>query len=332
MKAAFMTKSPAFWKNTRDRKRRMAKVSHRRILYSAETMLAAGNAQSALKSVQEVLAQDPSHGDALDLMARAYAQMGKWQDAHETIKAFQEVEPESIRGPFLTMAFAENGKSCGRKTLNAAKEVLRLDPQNPTAHYLTAVSQDNLGDYHLAEKAYRNALAFEPDSAEYLASFSDFLSKTNRKQEAQALMQRALELDPDNSEVLIASGTEDLRQGNIEAAKDKALWVLQSDANDRSALQLLVSVKTKKNPIMGIWWLWVSFLERMDKYGRVMFILVLYFGFQIFARTILEYFSDNIQIIVIYSWIALCILTWVGPWVFRRAVERELKQIKVKKF
>jgi Tfp pilus assembly protein PilF len=327
-----MTKLPAFWRNTRDRKCRMARINHRRMLHSAETLLAAGNAHSALKSVHEILAQDPNQENALDLMARAYAQMGKWEEAHKAIKALQEAQPSSLRGQFLNMAFADRGKSCGRKTLNAAKEVLQLDPQNAAAHYLTAVSHDNLGEYNYAEKSYRTTLVLEPDSAEYLASFSSFLSKTNRKQEALALMQRAMALDPDNSEVLIASGTEDLRQGNIKAAKDKALWVLQTDANDRSALQLLVSVKTKQNPIMGIWWFWASLLERMDRSGRVFLVLALYFGFHLFINTLLLEFPHNIRLAIVFSWVAFCILTWVGPWVFRRTIEKELKQVRVKNF
>ncbi|MFN0192602.1 MAG: tetratricopeptide repeat protein [Aestuariivirga sp.] len=301
-------------------------------LFAAERMLDVGNADKALEGAMSVLGREPENPRALALATRCHIAMEDWDEAEAAIDSLMAAEPESAQGLILRLAIADRNKPRGKKTLAAAQNVLAVDPESAIAWNLRAVAHDNLGAYDEAEHAYRQAIEFEPDDVDFLASFADFLSKTGRKEEAQSLMQRAAELEPDSVSVLVASGTEDLRAGRPDEAMEKALWALQQDPNDQSAIGLLVSIKTARSPVMGIWWRWASLMERMSNGQRWAVVIGLYLVWQVFSRTILKQAPDYLQIAVVALWVGFCILTWVGPSLFRKAIAREMEKVKIKQF
>jgi tetratricopeptide (TPR) repeat protein len=307
----------------------MARSAHHG-LFVAETMLGAGNAMKALQAVEAILGEDPENQQALALAARCRMALDQWDEAETAVTTL--IAPDEPQGYLLRAAMADRNKPRGKKTLAATAEALRMVPDNAFAWHLKAVAHENLGKYQDAEAAYRQSLEFGPDDADYLSAFADFLAKTGRKQEAADLMARARELEPDNNSVLVASGTEDLRAGRKADALDKALWALRQDANDPNAIRLLVSIKTAQNPVMGIWWRWASFMERLSSGQRWAFIIGLYFAWQAFSRTILRQAPPWAQMTAIALWLGFCVLTWVGPGIFRRAIARELAKVAVKRF
>lgn len=307
-------------------------MNSRQNLFVAEAMLNAGNAAKALQGATAILSEEPDSLQALALAARCHMALAQWDEADAAVSSMITIAPDEAQGHLLRAAVADRDKPRGKKTLAAVADALKFAPDSAFAWHLKAVAHENLGNYQDAETAYRNSLEFEPDDADYIAAFADFLAKTGRKDEAASLMARAQELEPDNSNLLIASGTEDLRAGRRSEALDKALWALQQDANDPNAIRLLVSVKTAENPIMGIWWRWAGLMERLSSGQRWALVIGLYFAWQAFSRTLLRQAPGGVQIGAIGLWLGFCVLTWVGPGIFRRAIARELAKVSVKRF
>jgi Tfp pilus assembly protein PilF len=305
-------------------------VSH--AVFVAERMLQSGNAQSALSAVRDALGRDPQSTDGLALLARCHASLKQWGEADEALATLAAVDPEDFRVVLFKAAFADKGGAVGKRSIAAADEVLARDPENAFAFNLKGIGFENAGKYVEAERCYRRAIEIDPEDADYLASFADFLGKTGRKAEAAKLLEEAAEIAPDNTSVLVASGTKDLREGRIDQAYDKAIWALQQDANDQAALTLLVSIKTKRSPVMGIWWRWASFMESMSTGMRWGVIIGLYIAWQVLNRTVIRTMPDAVQIAAVVAWLSFCVLTWVGPSIFRRAIRKELAAVKVGKF
>ncbi|MBK8458666.1 MAG: tetratricopeptide repeat protein [Phyllobacteriaceae bacterium] len=306
--------------------------STERALLAARRSLEVGNAENARKSAAEVLAAEPDNAEAQVLMVSALAALKRWGEAESALKSVLAADPDGIRGLLLSAQIADRGGARRKATLAAADAVLERDPDQPYAWYLKAIAEENLGKYPAAEQSWRRCLEGDPDDVDYLAGFADFLGKTGRKEEAEPLLARAVALQPDNLSVLVAAGTQDLRAGRIDEARDRALWALRENAEDPSAIALLVSIKTRQNPVMGIWWRWASLMERLSMPQRWGVIIGLYFVWQVFRRALLTAFPPMVQLVASLAWFAFCVLTWVGPSLFRRAVARELAGVKIKRF
>jgi Tfp pilus assembly protein PilF len=301
-------------------------------LLVARRMLETGNAESALRSVRDVLANDAVNTDALALLARCHGALRQWDEAAEALAALAAVDPDDLRAPALRLVFADRGGAIGKKSLAAAEELLRHDPENALAWHYKAVAHENGGRYEDAETCHRRAVELDPEDADYLASFADFLSKTGRKAEAGTLLAAAAEIAPDSTSVLIATGTRDLREGRVEEAYDKAIWALRQDPNDPAAIALLVSIKTRKNPVMGVWWRWAGLMESVGSGTRWGIVIGLYIAWLVLSKQVLTRLPDMVHTVVVVAWVSFCVLTWVGPWIFRRAIARELRAVKIGRF
>ncbi len=79
------------------------------------------------------------------------------------------------------------------------------------------------------------------------SDLADHHLQAGRVAEAERWARRGLELEPGHADSLVSMGFVLLRQGQLEAARDHAIWALQQDPADRRALALLVAVKARAN-------------------------------------------------------------------------------------
>lgn len=90
--------------------------------------------------------------------------------------------------------------------LQAAQQVVRLDPQAPDAHSNLGVMLQSLGRLGEAEAAYRRALALQPEFAEAHNNLGNTLNELGRAIEAEEAYRRALAINPNHAQAHYSLG------------------------------------------------------------------------------------------------------------------------------
>jgi tetratricopeptide (TPR) repeat protein len=192
------------------------------------------------------------------------------------------------------------------------------------------MSLEALEDRARAEDTYRHALSLAPEEPEILSAYADFLTDLGRREEAKELIERAGKVAQDDHDTLLARARVALHEGRVDEAMDLTLWTLRHDANNVRAVHLLVQIKMRRNPILGVWWRWAAFTGQMSTAMRWGLVIGLYVVWQIFARTVLARMPGIIAAPIIFAWVGFCILTWIGPSILSMMVRREVKKVSIK--
>lgn len=155
----------------------------------------AGRLAAAQSAYQQVLAADPNHADALNLLGLVAHESGRAEAAVEAIRHAIAGKPTSAMYRHnLGLALAAAGQF--EEAVAAYREALRLDP-----HY--AIAQDNLGTALLASgrfaeavAAYHAASSINPHSGWTHHHLGLALTFHREFDEALASFQRGLQLEP----------------------------------------------------------------------------------------------------------------------------------------
>ena len=97
-----------------------------------------------------------------------------------------------------------------QRMVEQASEQTKRDPKDVTAWALLAHSYDMLGKFAESTKAYEQLAKLAPKDAQVLADYADALAVAHGRSldgEPEALVRRALELDPANVKALSLAGT-----------------------------------------------------------------------------------------------------------------------------
>ena len=210
------------------------------------------------------------------------------------------------------------------------QEAIALDPE--TAAYQIAVGRASMriGRRREARAFFEQAIEIDPENPDGFTALGKWFRDDRKMDRAEACFKQALEIDPGYDAALVQMGHILLSRGEIEAARDHAIWVLQQDANDAGALVLLSGIKTRTNPFLGIWWRFNSWLVSG---GNTRMILILVLGYALFRVGSLMFGTfgyDSLSDSVRYVWLAIVIYSWVGPFWFNNAVRKELETVDLK--
>ena len=135
---------------------------------------------------------------------------------------------------------------------NLAKK-MEANPDDPKGWILLARSQNALGQWQAAAKAYERAVALMPSDAQLLADYADvqvMVQDGNFAGEPMALIQRALKTDPNNLKALALAGTAEMRANNkTQSLKywEKLKALLPKDSDDFNQVSAIIAeIKTGK--------------------------------------------------------------------------------------
>lgn len=95
------------------------------------------------------------------------------------------------------------------------------------------------GDYDKAEIEYRTVLQIEPGRPEAMARLAILYFEQGRLSMIKPLLERALQLDPENLDVRLKRGFFDISLGQRDAAREQALYVLERRPGDPDAPLIL---------------------------------------------------------------------------------------------
>lgn len=127
-------------------------------LNAAVRMSERGDFVSAVSTVEQLLADEPNHLDALLTLGNLYSLMGRIVEAREAFAQAINREPLCVEARvFGGMAALQAGEFAeARSELGKA---LFLEPTLAIGHYLMAQVQERLNDQEAARRSYRNAIA-----------------------------------------------------------------------------------------------------------------------------------------------------------------------------
>ncbi|MFN3603620.1 MAG: tetratricopeptide repeat protein [Leptonema sp. (in: bacteria)] len=107
---------------------------------------------------------------------------------------------------FLHMlAYAYEKLNQYSEALKIHKKVLNLDPENPTSlnaygYLLTLYGNPNT--LPIAKQCFEKVLKKNPENPYYLDSYAMYLNKVGQKDQAREILLKALQKDPENTEIL----------------------------------------------------------------------------------------------------------------------------------
>jgi Tfp pilus assembly protein PilF len=298
-------------------------------LNAAEALAAAGNLRAALSRVQTLFGQGANDARVLTRCAIYEYGLKNPKQAHQAVLAALEQNPNyalAHRVLGIVLAKLQNFGSAEA----AMREAIRLEPDEAFHHLALAQLLEQLDKCAPAEESYRKALALAPEHADMMSSLGRFLAGRRRFDEAAPLIVRALEAAPDDPAILYAAGQIALAQNRDDDARDYATAILQQDGAHEGALELLVQLRAKRGWFMGVWWRWAMLMSRMSGFSRGVLIVGLLFGAQIFFRALKTVLPPPLLIGCLVLWVGFCILTWVGPSIYKRMLAKEMKKVQLR--
>lgn len=164
-------------------------------LQLAKLFVSGGAPERALIAAEIVLSQDPGNLDAMLAAGSAAADEGRTRDALERLTEVLRRDPSRTDAAILLSGvYSDLGRPAeARATLNSA---IARAPNDPTAVLALGRLEEQEGHVEAAEAAYRAAVS-RRDNAETEMRLAQFLTRSARASEAEALLQKVDALRPE---------------------------------------------------------------------------------------------------------------------------------------
>jgi tetratricopeptide (TPR) repeat protein len=205
-------------------------------------------------------------------------------------------------------------------------------PENPAFHRLKARWLSLTGKRNQRLTVLEEARRLAPEDPETLAELSAHFAESGDAERARQLADEALRIEPENHSALVAMGWALLLRGDKAGAREHAIEALRADATAPDALALLTSIKTRSNPLLGAWWHYATWLERIGP-TRSVIVLLAAFVLQRLAVIYSEQIgATGLATGISVVWLAIVVYSFVGPILFRKALQRELQSVELRRF
>lgn len=232
----------------------------------------AGRDEDAIKTLESALEHNPKFYRGQLRIAELYERQRQWVSAAEALERAQALNPRAPLGTRRAAALINGGKPEEARTLlerslagseqnpqqgaelyllaeahralndlpaaeATAKKLLAANPSDVRGlHVLSLILQDK-GDVAGAERVLRDLIAKDPQDANALNSLGYMLAERGEQlDEAIALLQRALKIEPDNPSYLDSLGWAYFQQGRLELAEGP-LTTAAAQLKDSSVVQ-----------------------------------------------------------------------------------------------
>lgn len=179
--------------------------------------------------MQRQLQENPDDEEARYMQALAVDNLDRVQDAIDLYWELVEEETTyaDVYGNLAIRLHQRGLSSQAAEALEAGEEHVGDDPE---FHLTKAQYHVEARESEAAEAAYETALDLAPDNPDVLAEAASFFAEQNRPNRALELVERALENEPEHVQSRITHAQVKQRQGELETARD----ILESlDAYER---------------------------------------------------------------------------------------------------
>ena len=154
--------------------------------------------------------------------ANAIAKQGKLDEARKFLQRVADDNPESRVQLVVAEAQLLREANRNRDAFDLLAQELKNTPEEPELLYDYALTAEKLERFDVLEKNLRKLIEVRPDHAHaYNALGYSFAERNTRLPEARKLIERALELAPDDYFILDSMGWVLYRQGDLKGAAEQ---------------------------------------------------------------------------------------------------------------
>lgn len=218
-------------------------------------LLELGRSEQGIERLEEAVGRDPGAPGIGLALGTALLSAGRFDEAYPLLVTAPDAEEE-------TLLRAAQRFRHERRTAEAARLVERaieLHPGSADAYQLHGVMQAEAGRFAEADASLRASLGIDPNDAGALTALAMVLMQApgltaGRVQEAVALAERAVAIDPSPRFVLVLADVY-ARSGSLEQAKAVLVDALQRRPSDetpfRARLERIETIERARSPRDG---------------------------------------------------------------------------------
>ena len=134
-----------------------------------------------------------------------------------------------------------------REALETYQAALKEEPTSPELWYQLGRCQEKVGQFDQAEHSYRTALSYQADHSPSRHAFIKLLANTSRREDASKLVEGWLASNPKSSAAFAEDGWLYLQNGDLPKAQARLQQALAIDPNEPLALVELGEVYEQLN-------------------------------------------------------------------------------------
>lgn len=298
----------------------------RRRLDRALDRIRHGDIDAAIDILQELLSHDPDVVDAHALLALCLLDLKAVGPARAEAEMALALDGDSA---FAHQAMGDVSIAQGKfgAAAHHFELALAIDPHDASHYERMALLE------RLRGRPYRDwldqALELDPTDPDILAALSRERFEAGDMAQARRFAEEGLRLNAESGDALLAMARVLLLEGQVDDAREHVIAALRSDATDDEALQLLVAVRARKNPALGLWMRWNVWMETMHEGHRVAWLVGLLVGTRLLAQIFTDLGLPVLASAVRTAWLAFVAYSWVGPVIFQKLLERELRGVRL---
>lgn len=183
-----------------------------------------GQADFAIKCYTEALNLEPDF-ETMGYLASLYIQRGRLPEARELLEKQIKAEP-SYTESYLTLANVCYMQEDYTAMAEAAQKVIAIEAGNATAHYLLAKADDGMNNPLMSIAHLTQAIVLKDDYIEARLLRAEALLKMGQLHEADEDIQMVLQSDAENESALLLRGRAKQMEGNDTAAEEDYLHLI----------------------------------------------------------------------------------------------------------
>jgi tetratricopeptide (TPR) repeat protein len=301
--------------------------------------------------------------DIANLVARADREraLGHFESAIQLLRRALSADPDSS-GAHASLALALLGTRRLPAADREAQLALLAAPESAFAHYAGAAVR--LAQRRLDDAWGHCAVAMLNGDADALVLAADIRRYQERIDEAIELVEQALAADPEHVGAMVKRGwlaidasdldgaarwsaqalAEEpgsvsahvlaghlaLRRGDLDDATSHVRLALSEAPEDPEVLQLFAGLQARRSWLLGLWWRWAAWAGLGSERRRIAILLGVYLVAQLGMILAEAGGADTLASVLSWSWLAFCAYTWIAPGLFRRRIQRELAQVRLR--
>ncbi len=283
--------------------------------------------QAAVQTLRVVLASDATHARAHATLALALLGMRRIAGAEAEAEAALVADGGD---PFCHQAAA--AVRLAQHRLAEAWGYARVaitDDDDPDARVLAAAIRDASGHRDEARALIDEALELDPGHLAALAAQAGLDLADGQLTDARRRIAVVLGVDPRDPTARVIAARVALAAGDLAVAETHTRFVLGFDAGHRGALDVWMALKAQRGVLLGAWWRITGFMSVRSPRARIGVMIGAYVlvRIAIIAAAALGY--EQLEDSIGMAWLGFCVYTWTAPTMFRWMLRREVQTIQV---
>jgi tetratricopeptide (TPR) repeat protein len=299
-------------------------------LQLAYQRLQAGHNDGAIESLRQLLAEDSEHAEAHALLAICLINMRRVHAARTESRLALAADAQLPVAHYAAavVAIAQRQFKDAEAHL---RQLLDIDPLNPVYHRTLAELYELTGRSAQRLEQLEKALELGPNEASSLVALAQYHRSEGHWEQSEGYARQALNSDPGHVGAVVVLGHLLLRRGETGAAREHAVWALQENPNDRSALHLMTAVKARESMFLSLWWRLNAWLSERGTTRAIVILLSVFVVYRVVVIAVTQQGYGQVAQVIDWVWLAFVFYTFAAPQIFKRALDKELVQVKLSK-